>query len=196
MYTIVHEVIFLKQHRNSALKLFGERIFFSVLALALTGVFMPIIGTFSDVNLDTGVGSYTGIGPVIFSIMISSLYLGIGYDIVWKIGTHDRQSYATEKSYPLKGLVIGLLAEIPNFILLLFLVIFPDTNSLFALYRSLFNGTYMGFLPADRITIGYGLILLIMPTIAMLAYLVGYKKKPSDTKTSLSQKIMYKQKKK
>lgn len=186
----------MKQYRNSALKLFGERVFFNIIALVMIPIFMPIIASLSDANLDTGAGSFTGIGPVIFSIMISSLYLGIGYDIVWKIGTHDRQSYATEKSYPLKGLVIGLLAEIPNFILLLFLVIFPDTNSLFALYRSLFNGTYMGFLPADRITIGYGLILLIMPTIAMLAYLVGYKKKPSDTKTSLSQKIMYKQKKK
>ena len=52
------------------------------------------------------------------------------------------------------------------------------------------------FETTDRVTIGYGLILLIMPTIAMLAYLVGYKKKPSDAKANLSQKIMYKQKKK
>ena len=62
-------------------------------------------------------------------------------------------------------------------------------------------GTYMGFLPAalpggagrGLVLAGYGLVLLIMPFLSMLAYMAGYKK-PKEEKEKASYKIMYKKK--
>lgn len=165
----------MNQHLRYTLKLFGERMFFNFLSLIMIPVFIPIIGSFS-------------FGPAIFSLMVCSLYLGIAFDMIWKMGRHDRQSYATEKHYPLKGLVVAALSELPFLILFLFLLFHPG---MLPFYRVFCIGTYMGFVPQTHVNAGYGLVLLIMPALSAIAYLAGYKK-PKEETEKVSQKIMYK----
>ncbi len=170
----------MRQHNLFAAKLFGERLLFNFITLVMIPVFIPIIDSFS-------------MGPVIFSLMVCSLYLGITADTIWKLGHHDRQSYATEKHYKLKGLVIGLYSELPFFFLYVNLLCRPGSAPARALYR-IFIGPYMGFLPEDRVTPGYGLVLLIIPLWALLFYLAGYYRRPKEKKDTLSHKILYKNK--
>lgn len=170
----------MKQHAIFIGKLFGERMLFNLITLIMIPVFIPIIASFS-------------MGPMLFSLMVCSLYLGISADTIWKLGKHDRQSYATEKHYKLKGLVIGLCSELPFFLLYINLLCRPGSSPARALYR-LSIGPFMGFVPEDRVTIGYGLVLLIMPLWAFLFYLVGYYRRPKDNKDTLSHKILYKNK--
>ncbi len=165
----------MKQHMRYALKLFGERMFFNFLTLVMIPVFIPIIDTFR-------------FGPVVFSLMVCSLYLGIAFDMIWKLGRHDRQPYATEKHYPLKGVVVGLLSEIPFFIFFILLLINPG---MLPFYRVVCIGSYMGFVPETHVTIGYGLVLMIIPILSGIAYKAGYRK-PKEEKEKLSHKIMYK----
>ena len=168
------------QHIIFAAKLFGERVLFNIITLIMIPVFIPIIGSFA-------------MGPILFSLMVCSLYLGIAADTIWKLGKHDRQSYATEKHYKLKGLVVGLCSELPFFLLYINLLFRPGSSPARALYR-LSIGPFMGFVPEDRVTIGYGLVLLIIPLWALLFYLVGYYRRPNDKKDTLSHKILYKDK--
>lgn len=167
----------MNQQLRYALKLFGERMFFNLLSLIMIPVFIPIIGSFS-------------IGPAIFSIMVCSLYIGIAFDMIWKLGRHDRQSYATEKHYRLKGMVVAALSELP-FLLCYILLLFNP--GILPFYRVVCIGTYMGFVPQTHVNAGYGLVLLIMPVFSAIAYLAGYKK-PNEEKEKLSHKIMYKKK--
>ncbi len=166
------------QHLLTALKLIGERALFNLITFIMIPVFIPIIDTFSW-------------GGAMFSAMVCSLYLGISLDTVWKVGRHDQKSYATEKHYKLKGLVMGALAEIPFFIFYILLLLFPG---MFPFYRVFCVGPYMGFLPQDHVNPGYGLVLLIMPIVTMLSYRAGYRPPKAETK-KLSHKLVYKTKK-
>ena len=180
----------MKQHMRYVWKLLGERVFFNVLTFLMLPVFIPIIGTFSNDR------TFTGVGPVIYSVMFCSLYLGIAFDITWKMGRHDQKSYATEKHYALKGLVVGLISEIPFFFFYILLLLFP---AMLPFYRNVCVSVYMGFLPAilpagfSAGLAGYGLVLLILPVFGMLGYMTGFKK-PKDAKEKLSYRIMYKKK--
>ncbi len=194
----------MQQYKLYALKLFGERMFFNLVTIIMLPVFLPIIGTFSDIGTYSAdgtlieAGTFSGAGSVIYSLMVCSLYIGIAFDMVWKMGRHDRQPYATEKHHPLKGLFVALLSEAPFFLFYLLLLLFPQ---LLSAYRVLCVGTYMGFLPVPPsghlqgwALAGYGLVLLIMPFFSMLAYMAGYKK-PKEERQKFSHKIMYKKKK-
>ena len=133
------------------------------------------------------------IGPVLFSLTVCAVYLGIAADLVWKIGKHDRKSYATEKHYKLKGAVIGLMSEVPFLLMYLNLLLHQDSARTRALYR-LAVGPFMGFIPEDRVNLGYGLVLLIIPVLAGIFYLVGYRGEKEEAE-KLSNKIMYKKSK-
>ena len=61
-----------------------------------------------------------------------------------------------------------------------------------ALYR-LAVGPYMGFIPEDRMNIGYLIVLFIVPVLAGIFYMVGYRGEKEE-KEKLSHKIMYKKK--
>ncbi len=176
----------MKQHLLYTAKLFGNRMLFNFVTILMTPIYLPIIGTYSNEE------SFFGFGSVFFSLLICSVYLGIAADMMWKLGKHDKQSFATEKYYPAKGLVLGLLSEIPFLLVFLFVALFPSSIRLRSLYRILCIGSYMGFVPANRVTVGYGLVLLIIPVLSGIFYLVGYKKKYKESGDRLSHKIMYK----
>lgn len=178
----------MKQHLVNAGKLIGERLLFNLVSLLMLPVFLPIIDWRSNEITKVGIGS------VLFSLMICSVYLGITADRVWKIGKHDKKTYATEKYYPLKGFVIGLLSEVPFFLHFLFAAFFPGVVRLRTTYRVISIGAYMGFVPADHVSPGYALVLLIIPMLSGLFYLVGYHQKYKENEKRLSHKIMYKKK--
>ena len=167
----------MRQHLKFALKLFGERVFFDFVTLIMIPVFIPIIYSWA-------------VGPALFSLTVSSVYLGVACDMIWKMGKHDKKSYATEKYYKLKGAVVGLLSEIPFIFMYLLLLLNQDAMRLRALYR-LAVGPFMGFIPEDRLSAGYGLVLLIVPVLSCIFYLVGYRGEKEETE-KLSHKIMYK----
>lgn len=170
----------MKQHLLCAGKIFLDRLLFNFVSLLLLPFCIAMIDSMRG-------------GPVLFSATICMLYLGIVYDTLWKMGKHDRQSYATEKHYALKGLVVGLISEIPFLIALLFVLANPASKGMFAFYRVLCVGSYMGFVPETHFTAGYALVLLIAPLVCALGYTIGYKK-PKDEKGSLMHKLMYKEK--
>lgn len=178
----------MKQHLTHAGKLILERLLFNLVSLIMLPVFMPIIDWRADEVTKVGIGS------IMFSLMVCSVYLGITADRVWKIGKHDRKTYATEKYYPLKGLVIGLLSEVPFFIHFLFAAIFPSVVRLRTTYRIFSIATYMGLVPANHVTAGYALVLLIVPLLSGLFYYIGYNQKYKESEERLSHKIMYKKK--
>ena len=107
-YILIREVNFMKQHLLCAGKIFLDRLLFNFVSLLLLPFCIAMIDSMRG-------------GPVLFSATICMLYLGIVYDTLWKMGKHDRQSYATEKHYALKGLAVGLISEIPFLVVLLFL---------------------------------------------------------------------------
>lgn len=178
----------MKQHLLHAGKLIGDRLLFNLVSILMLPVFMPIIDWQADEMTKVGIGS------ILFSLMICSVYLGITADAVWKIGKHDRKTYATEKYYPLKGFVIGLLSEVPFFIHFLFAAIFPASFRLRTTFRALSVAVYMGFVPANQVTVGYALVLLIVPLLSGLFYYIGYNQKYKESEERLSHKIMYKKK--
>ena len=168
----------MKLHLRHAAKLFGERLFFNFLTFMMLPVFFPIITNIT-------------VASAVCSLIVCCFYLLVAFDMIWKVGRHDRKSYATEKYYPLKGLVIGAISEIPFFIFYVLLLLFP---SLFPLYRLLCIGTYIGFVSQTKVTALYGLVLLIIPLVSALAYTAGYRNK-KDEKETLRWKILYKNKK-
>lgn len=178
----------MRQHLINAAKLLGDRLLFNLISLIMIPVFLPIIDWRADEITKVGIGS------VLFSLMVCSVYLGLTADRVWKIGKHDRKTYATEKYYPLKGVVIGLLSEVPFFLHFLLAAIFPSAVRLRTTYRVIAIGSYMGFVPADHVNFGYFLVLLIIPALSGLFYLVGYHQKFKEQEETLSHKIMYKKK--
>ncbi len=171
----------MKQHLVTAGKLFLDRLLFNIVALLLLPFCIAMIDMMQG-------------GPILFSVTVCMLYLGIIYDLLWKVGKHDRQSYATEKYYALKGLVIGLISEIPFLILFLFLAWNPSAQGFFALYRVIAVGAYMGFLPETHFTVGYGLVLLIAPLFTTLGYIVGHRRPDYENK-SFWHHIFYRKKK-
>lgn len=172
----------MKQHFTFAGKLFLNRLFFNILAVIVIPVFISMIDMLGMT------------GRVLFALVICSLYLGVQMDMVWKLGKHDRQPYATEKPYKLKGFCVSLLAEVPFFIMYLLLILSGGAVPLRAIYRCLCIAPYMSLVPEDVVTIGYFLVLFIAPLVSLFPYIVGYRKPRDGEKKGLREKIMFKQK--
>ena len=172
----------MKHHVSFAGKLFLNRMFFNILTVCVIPIFIPIIDS---------LGMF---GRIVFSAMVSSLYLGVECDMVWKLGKRDRQSYSTDFSYPLKGAVVALIAEIPFFLMYIPLVLSGGAPLWRALYRCLCIGPFMTLVPQDYINIGYLLVLFISPAFSLPLYIVGTKKPKDTEKRTLRDKILYKNK--
>ncbi|MDD6308097.1 MAG: hypothetical protein PUB07_01900 [Clostridia bacterium] len=170
----------MKQHLSYVLKLLGNRMFFNLVTVCLIPVFIAIIDN---------MGFF---GHFLFAFVICSVYLAVVFDMIWKLGRHDRQPYATEKIYPLKGLVIGLLSEVPYLIMFCILLLSNGSVHLRAVYRCLCIAPFMSLVPEDAVTPGYALVLFIVPMLCLIAYPVGLKKPSPDSTNSLAHKIMFK----
>lgn len=152
----------------------------------------------------------TKTGYAIFSVAVSAINIavifGFAYPKIKQIGLSDQNLYSCgrKKKDILKGLKIGLMANVPNFIFLL--LIFVLKNSAIKDFNMTFYKWSVCYLyaPLD-IVLGTGkvtaanvsgaqffvllLIQLIIPLICTLAYISGFKN------FSLSEKLVYGNKK-
>ncbi|MEE1239058.1 MAG: hypothetical protein UHO61_03945 [Acutalibacteraceae bacterium] len=147
-------------------------------------------------------------GKVVFLILTQVLCLlilmGFIYSDLWKNGTGDSNlvKFEHKKEDKLKGVKIGALATIPNYLFLIYLVIAklglsPDFS--LVLYKFLNSSVYsfVELIFGKAITVSQlavwqfvllFLLPLLIPAIAGVSYILGYKN------ISISEKLVYKNK--
>ena len=156
--------------------------------------------------LYTAVGENTTLGLLV-SLFSTVFYLVLIYYVVWEIGAKDKIRIEGGKAEPCKykGLVMGLFANVPNFVLGLLTTVFvsvamlsggsgiTSTFAIFNLITRIHASMYMGFITAvvptglstgsiDFVeylieTILFTLIPLVSVGITHLAYHLGSKEK-------------------
>ncbi len=151
----------------------------------------------SDINKKTA--RIWNIVSQIFLIFMMGVFV---YNELWNLGFKDTNAVriGQKKENKFKGLQIGLLASVPSIILLTVLVIGKSTFAksisiaLYAflnphLYEAIITvtngGGYISNLELWQIVVFYAL-LLIIPLIAYIAYILGYKS------ILVSEKLIYK----
>lgn len=126
---------------------------------------------------------------VIYSIITTFFYLAAVHSIMWEVGKKDNNE--EERTYMMKGLVIGLIVSIPAMVLFI-LSLFIPAGLIAALYR-FYQFIFWGFM-----AIGNGsalsclCVMIIEPVWCMITYIMGRKK--IDVVAILKDKIIYKQK--
>ena len=128
---------------------------------------------------------------IIVSICAVIFYLFLLYVMVWDIGARDKISVDVgKKEYkPMTGIVLGVLANVPNLIVALLFALEAILAALEAgfgayigaftiLYRTIFEGMYVGLIVGlDIAKFWWIYFLLPIPSVltAGLAYLFGHK---------------------
>lgn len=141
---------------------------------------------------------------IISEVFCFLLFCGIIYPRIWQNGTNDsnlvRFKHKNEDKF--KGFKIGAVAAVPNYLLLIFLVIaklgaFP--NFPMALYKFLNSSVYsfIEIISGRAITVSelavwrlalLFILPLLIPVIAGISYILGYKN------ISVGEKLIYKNK--
>lgn len=162
--------------------------------------------------LYTAVGSFSdekvaSISSILVSVFSICFYLVLIYYVLWEIGAKDKIRIDGGKiePSPKKGLIMGLFANIPNFVLglltVLFLVLFMATkndgiyaaflifNTITRFHASMYLGVIVAAVPGmtfgDSVdyteflieSILFAVIPIISPLITHLAYTLGSKEK-------------------
>lgn len=133
----------------------------------------------------------TGILELLASSVAIVLYLYLLYSIMWEKGGQDRIKIDGGRAprVPLKGLYISLVANIPNIIIALLVLIsyrFKDTQMWAAtmdtigraagvLWEAMYDGFIMNFAPHNPIAY----VLMILPALVVCeaGYLIGLSNK-------------------
>jgi len=115
----------------------------------------------------------------VYSFVLFLLMFAILYSDIKKLAVKEKRPQYGLKPYPLKGLVLGLIGFSPVIVLeLVYPLISFDSDTLNKIKELVIN-TIMGPLYfavrlAGGTTLAYAAASLIVPVIAMLAYLAGY----------------------
>ena len=159
-----------------ALKLFGILLFSNI----LSQIFTFVIGNISEI-----------LGALLTDILVFGMGVMIHvtavYQVAWNKGFRDlglvSRNVVTYKSR--RGLVAGLLASVPGFILYLFLLLSLSSETLLPIGRfgyKLINA--YGFLLIEQLialgpwgTVLTILLLVPMPLVAWMGYVWGYRNK-------------------
>ncbi len=161
-----------------ALRLFGVQL----IIIAISVMFM---------------GSYDGFltstaGRHLYSTITALIYLGVYYSRVWHAGRGDMKNavihnrYNEDKIYPKysKGLIVGILAQIPNIIVLLILIYTASTgsesaatfNATYRILQSGFVGLFSNDIESFLTNIpGYIVVIIIPILLGIPAYFAGVK---------------------
>ena len=172
---------FFHQYSYSIVKMFVNQF-----AISIFGIVLAMATMAAENNILTLVVS-------IFSILF---YLFLIYTMTWEIGAKDRISVDVGKMpyRPHTGLVLSLLANIPNFLIaLLYTIAYPfeeqswagNLNFVLNLISSVMEGMYRGVmsvitvsgLPLFRHWWAYFLIIIPALLATWIAYFMGYKNK-------------------
>lgn len=165
------------------------KMFINQLAIAIFGTSL----TFATVSVHGDSGEFD-VFTLIVSIFSALFYLFLIYNISWEIGAKDRISVDVKKKpyRPYWGLVLSLLANIPNLILVTVyaIVSFVGTSNAKGIVRIIscfVNGMYFGLLSVVRIfydgewiqlqAFWVSFLIAILPAIITsgLAYFCGHK---------------------
>ena len=178
---IIRKCIDLKKHFQSASRVMALHFIFAIASFLFSKSFHWFL---ADDNQELILSRL-----VIYSLITSILYLSAVHSVMWDIGKKDNQEDA--KPYIMKGLVLGLIVDIPSVILLLVSVFFP-AGIIAGLYK-FYQFTFWGFM-----AIGNGnllscfLVMLIEPIWCMIVYMLGLKK--FDVAQIIKDKLVYRQK--
>lgn len=158
--------------------------------------------TISEISIKSQMTKSETIGlGIVYQIFALVILITFIYTYLWQLGTKDSNfvHYNHKKEDKLKGLKMGAIAIIPSVLFLSFLVITKNTASQgfpVALYRFFNSYAYTfvewvtsGAMKFNQLGIGNIVLLyiiqLIVPVIAFISYLLGYKN------IMLSEKILY-----
>ena len=168
---------FFHDYSYSIVKMFVNQFAIAIFGIAL---FTPTFNTMTTLNL------ITSIFAVIF-------YLFLIYVLTWEIGAKDRISVDVgKKPYrPYTGLLLSLIANIPNLLLAIFCTVTELINPAkqFWAIPTLLNGMYWGIIRNVKLPLGAGgafvsisefaitFYLMIVPALVTcwIAYFMGFK---------------------
>ena len=179
------------------MKAFFHKYGYSIVKMFLTQIVISMFGaSLAMATVSSGNPSLT----IVVSICAVLFYLFLLYVMVWEIGAQDKISVDVgKKEYkPLTGVVLSLLANIPNFIIaILFTVGYPSMAAgeewgsnicaVIKVFLFIFEGMYLGLLTAIKITVGgvlqslnnvwWPYFLIALPAIITCgtAYFLGHK---------------------
>ena len=160
---------------------------YSVVRMLLTQIAIAIFGmslTFAAVGVhgdDTSFDTFT----LVVSIFSTLFYLFLIYNVAWEIGAKDKISVDVKKKpyRPYLGLVLSLLANIPNLILVAIYAIttfsgIESARGIVGLISCFANGMYWGTMIVFKIQ-GYWLSFLVAAAPAIItagiAYFLGHR---------------------
>lgn len=161
-----------------ALRLFGVQLIVIVISVMFMGSF-------------DGFLTYTA-GRRLYSTVTALIYLGTYYSKVWNTGRADMKNAVIHNKYNedkiklnySKGLIVGLLAQIPNATVLLILIYTASVGSdsastVNAIYRVL-QSAFVGLLSNDIESFltnlsGYIVVMIIPVLMGIPAYFAGVK---------------------
>ncbi len=168
---------FMKKYSYSSVKLFVTQ-----MALSLFGLVLAI----ACAKIGKTMQVVTSVGAVIF-------YLFMIYTAIWEVGTKDKFGieYGKFEAQPLTGLYIGFIANIPNFILAVFITLglcFGDggilstigglCSSIAIFIEGMYSGilsVHVGEVPLNSFWYPYFLITIPAIATSTLAYIAGIK---------------------
>ena len=145
---------FFHDYSYSIVKMFVNQFAIAIFGIAL---FTPTFNTMPTLNLITS----------IFAVMF---YLFLIYVLTWEIGAKDRISVDVgKKPYrPHTGLVLSLVANIPN----LLLAIFCTFAKQFSWIPTLLNGMYWGIIRNIKLPLGAGGLFVSISEFAITFYII------------------------
>lgn len=188
---------FLKENSYDVVKLFINQIGIAIFSMAL----------YSAVSIAwPGDGGMSSWAQVIISVFAILFYLVLIYTAMWEIGAKDKIKVdgGRMKQFNLKGILMGLLANVPNFLLCglaalfmgIYLIngvewlkgVFAILNLIFGFIESMYLGVVINIFPiaegatahaADIVYFNRTLAYLIMPMLTVgvtgLGYWLGFK---------------------
>ncbi len=156
----------MNNYLKSSLKLLWAHVLFIILSFFL----MYILGWL--INKENGI--------ITFSYITSILYFLMVYSDSWEFGRKESKSYSTIKAYPMKGLVLGLLASSISIIITIVFYVakFTDNNFIiiniiYRVWMSMFIGFFESY--GEILPHVFALVLIVLPVASFLGYLAGMK---------------------
>ena len=182
---------FLKENSYDIVKLFVNQIGIAIFSMAL----------YSAVSIAMPGGGLSSTIEIVISIFATLFYLVLVYTAMWEIGAKDkiRIDGGKMEKFPLKGFLMGLVSNSPNFVLcglgIVFMgiylsggaewtsVVFALLNPFFAFIESMYLGIIINLIPvaedstahlSNVVYFNRAIAYFCMPFISVATITIGY----------------------